>query len=199
MPKPAATSHPVHQLIRDRWSPRAFSERAVSAADLKSLLEAARWAASSYNEQPWRLIVATKEDGAGFAKMLGCLVEANQAWAKGAPVLMIMVKKDDFTQNGKPNRVALYDCGAAAAQLTMEATSRGLSVHQMAGIDQQKCRETYGIPAGFEAVTALALGYEGSPDTLGPELKKMETEARGRKGLGEIVFGGAFGTAMKGV
>ncbi len=195
MEKPAASERPVHDLIRRRWSPRAFGERAVSPGTLGSLFEAARWAASSYNEQPWRFIVATKDDTAGFAKMLSCLVPANQAWAKGAAVLALNVMKKAFTHNGTHNRVALYDCGAAAAQLTLEATNLGLFVHQMGGIDQEKCREAYGIPDGFTAETGIAIGYPGDPATLPAEMQKSETAPRTRKALKEIVFGGSFGTA----
>lgn len=197
MQKPAQTDSPVHDLIRDRWSPRAFAPKPVPAGALRSLLEAARWAASSYNEQPWRLIVATKEDAKEFERLLGCLVPQNQAWAKAAPVLMLMVVKHDFTHTGKPNRVAMYDCGAAAAQLTFEATNRGLVAHQMAGIDQDKCRETYKIPAGFEAIVGLAVGYEGDASTLPEDLRKAEAAPRTRKALSETVFGGTFGAPAK--
>src|SRR5829696_1208912 len=127
------TAHPVHDLVRRRWSPRAFSSRAVERETLLSVLEAARWAPSSFNAQPWSFLVATQEDPAGFERMLNCLVPQNQAWAKAAPVLMIAVAKTHFEHNGKPNRHALYDTGQAVAFLTLQATALDLYVHQMAG------------------------------------------------------------------
>lgn len=193
MDKPAQTQFPIHELLKKRWSPRVFSPRAVPRETLMSLFEAARWSASSYNEQPWRFIVARREDAPEFQRMLECLVPANQAWAKGAPVLVIGVKKRDFTLNGHPNRVALHDLGAAAASLTFEATHRGLFVHQMAGIDQARCKQTYKIPDGFDAETALAIGHGVEEKDIPAEMKASETEARARKPFGEFVFGAEFG------
>ena len=135
MQKPASAAHPIHHLIRDRWSPRAFLDKAVEPERLLSLLEAARWAPSSYNEQPWIFLVATKEQPEEFEKMLGCLVEGNQGWAKAAPVLMISVAKLSFTKNNKENRCALHDVGLASAMLTLQAVELGLVTHGMAGIE----------------------------------------------------------------
>src|SRR3981189_3610253 len=132
MQKAATTDVPVHELIRNRWSPRAFSDTAVPAEILRSLFEAARWAPSSNNEQPWVYLVATKDDAENFAKIVGVLVEFNADWAKDAPVVAISVANLKM-RDGKPNRVALHDVGSASAQLTLEAASRGLFVHQMAG------------------------------------------------------------------
>ena len=115
-PEKLADTHPrVHELIRSRWSPRSFSSREVSDSDLKLVLEAARWAASSYNEQPWRFFIARKGDEAGFEKLLHLLVPQNQAWAKSAPVLIIMAAKKTFSHNKSPNAYALHDAGAALA------------------------------------------------------------------------------------
>lgn len=119
MSKRASADHPVHELIAARWSPYGFSNRTVSEADLRSLFEAARWAASSYNEQPWSYIVATRSDEAEFQKMLACLVEPNQEWARAVPVLALGVMKRAFERNGKPNGVALHDLGLASANLTL--------------------------------------------------------------------------------
>ena len=141
---------------------------------LRSLFEAARWAASSYNDQPWSYLVATKDDQQNFSKMLSVLMDMNAAWAKDAPVLAISVARQNFKHNGAPNRVALHDVGAANAQLTMEATSRGLLVHQMAGFDQDKAREVFGIPQGWEPVSAMAIGYPGDPQTLPEKLRESE-------------------------
>src|SRR3954463_9863012 len=132
--KQATSDHPVHELIARRWSPYAFADRAVSDAVLRSLFEAARWAASSYNEQPWSYIVATKADPEAFERLLSCLVEGNQAWARAAPVLALGCTSLHFTRNGKPNAAAVHDLGLASASLTLEATVRSLFVHQMIGI-----------------------------------------------------------------
>lgn len=134
MVKRASNDYPIHELIANRWSPYAFDSRPVSKADVLSLFEAARWAASSYNEQPWHYLVATQDDPQEFAKLLSCLVEGNQGWAKAAPLLAISVASLNFRLNGKPNKAAIHDVGAAACSLTFEATVRGLAVHQMIGI-----------------------------------------------------------------
>src|SRR5260221_3426830 len=133
----APTEYPVHELIRGRWSPRAFSEKEIAPADLRSLFEAARWAPSSSNEQPWAYIVATKDDPGNFEESLGALVEFNANWARKAPVLVIAVAELAFAKNNAPNRNAQYDVGAASLQLSIEATARGLVVHQMAGFDPE--------------------------------------------------------------
>src|SRR5260370_29387447 len=134
MRKPAPTQHQVHELIQQRWSPRAFSPQPVPPEVLRSLFEAARWAPSSSNEQPWAFLVTTTDDKENHAKMLSTLVEFNQAWAKHAPVLVIAVSELAFAKNGHPNRNAFYDTGAPGAHLSLEATSPGLYVPQMAGV-----------------------------------------------------------------
>jgi nitroreductase len=195
MHKPAATQYPVHELIRERWSPRAFSEEPVSPEILQSLFEAARWAPSSNNEQPWAFLVGTKGDGDTFKRILGTLVEFNQAWAKHAAVLAIAVSELAFVKNGHSNRNAFYDTGAAVSQLTAEATSRGLFVHQMAGFDPQKATETFAIPNGWEPIAALAIGYAGDPQTLPDVLRERELAPRTRKPLHEFVMSGQWGLA----
>src|SRR5262249_14557154 len=146
MQKPAPADFPIHELIRKRWSPRAFSDTPVPHELLRSLFEAARWAASSFNDQPWAYIVGTKNDEENYSKILGVLMDMNAAWAKRAPVLAISVARKHFKHNGSPNPVAVHDLGAANAQLTMEATSRGLAVHQMAGFHHDRARQVFGIP-----------------------------------------------------
>ncbi len=155
----AILDHPVHSLIERRWSPRVFADRPVDPADLHSLLEAARWAPSSYNEQPWRFIVATRDDPENFQRLLDCLVPANQEWAGKVPVLMISVACLSFAKNGKPNRHALHDVGLASATLALQATDMGLAVHFMAGFDADKARESFAIPDGFEPAAAIAVGH----------------------------------------
>ena len=193
MKKPAATDHPVHELIRERWSPRAFSDKPVSAKVLRSLFEAARWAPSSNNEQPWAFIVATQNDHATHDKLLSTLVEFNQAWAKKAPVLAIAVSELAFARNGRPNRNAFYDTGAAVAHLTAEATARGLFVHQMAGFDPNKAMELFAIPSGWEPIAAFVIGYPGDPQSLQDPLRERETAPRSRKPLAEFVMSGNWG------
>lgn len=195
MKKPALVDYSVHELIRERWSPRAFADKPVEPDKLRSLLEAARWAPSSYNEQPWVFIVATKEQPEQFEQMLGCLLPGNQVWAKAAAVLMISVAKLRFDRNATHNRTAYHDLGLAAAQLTLQATALGLAVHQMAGIHLDQTRETYGIPKDYDPVAGIAIGYPGDPDTLPEALREMERAPRQRKPLEALVFSGRWGEA----
>jgi nitroreductase len=191
--KPAPVGPRVHELIRERWSPRAFADRGVDPGDLRSLLEAAQWTASCFNEQPWAFLVAVREEGEEFARLLGCLVPGNRSWARSAAVLMLSVAKLHFAHNGKPNRHAGHDVGQAAAQLTLQATALGLSVHQMAGFDADAARETYAIPDGWEPMAAIAVGYPGDPASLPEPLRERELGPRQRHPLGELVFAGAWG------
>jgi nitroreductase len=193
MEKPADTQYPIHELLKRRWSPRAFSDRRVEPDTLRSLLEAARWAPSSNNAQPWSLLVATKEDPGGFGGLVDCLMEGNIPWAQRAPVLMASVARMFFEDNGKPNRHAFHDVGQAVANLTVQATALGLVVHQMAGFHPEKVRELYGVPKEFEPVAMIALGYPGDPESLPERLKAREVAPRERKPLTEIVFAGRWG------
>ena len=193
--KKASPDHPIHNLLTARWSPYAFDDRPVSNADLCAVFEAARWAPSSYNEQPWSYIVAKRENPEEFQVLLSCLVEANQVWAKAAPVLALGIVRLRFVRNDKPNRAAVHDLGLAAGNLLVEATARGLSVHQMIGIMPEKAREVYEIPEGSEAWTALAIGYPGDPNRLPEPLKERHLAPRQRKPLREFVFGGKWGKA----
>jgi len=190
--KPAETSAPIHDLIRHRWSPRAFDPRPVEPEKLRSLFEAARWAASSYNAQPWYFLVGTKDDPENYNRVLHTFVEFNQSWAKQAPVLALSVAKLTF-DDGKPNRHAFHDVGQSAANLTTQAEELGLSVHQMAGIDPEKARKVFHIPADYEAVAGIALGYAGDPASLPDELRKRELAPRQRKPLDSFVFTGQWG------
>jgi nitroreductase len=191
--KKAAPDHPIHELLAERWSPYGFDSRPVAEADLRSLFEAARWAPSSYNEQPWNFLVATRENPQEFARLLSCLVEANQAWAKAAPVLAVSVVNLRFSQSHKDNRAAVHDIGLAVGNLLIEATSRGLSVHQMIGILPDKAREIFQIPEHSEAWTAIAIGYKEDPSKLPPALKERDLTPRQRKPLRQFVFTGKWG------
>lgn len=192
MDKPADTQSPIHDLLKRRWSPRAFSERPVEPEALRSLLEAARWAPSSNNAQPWSFIVATKEDQADYGRLLSCLMEGNIPWAQRAPVLMVSVARMFFEDDGTPNRHAFHDVGQAVANFSVQATALGLFVHQMAGFYPDKVRELYDIPKEFEPVAALALGYPGDPDTLPERYRQRESAPRERKPLAEFVFAGRW-------
>lgn len=191
--KKAATDYPIHELLAERWSPYGFAPKSVAESVIRSLFEAARWAASSYNEQPWSFIVATKEDPAEFARLLSCLVEPNQAWAKSAPVLALGVVNRRFSRNNKENRVAAHDLGLAAGNLVVEATARGLAVHQMGGILPDQARELYQIPEHSEAFTGIAIGYRADPSQLPEELKQRDLAPRQRKPLSQFVFTGKWG------
>jgi nitroreductase len=192
MDKPAPADVSIHDLIARRWSPRAFADRTVSPDALRQLFEAARWAASSNNDQPWFYLVARREDAGEFQKMLECLVTFNQGWAKAASVLAISVARPKFAADGSPNNHARHDVGAASALLAIQATSLGLAVHQMAGFDAELTRKTFGIPVEYEPVAALAIGYPGDPASLPDKLREREMAPRARKSASEFVFSGAW-------
>lgn len=192
MKNPAPAEFPIHELIANRWSPRAFGDKDVAPETLRSLFEAARWAPSSSNEQPWRFIVATRDDKENFDKALQPLVEFNVNWAKHAAVLGFAVCELAFAKNNAPNRNAQYDTGAAMALLCMEATARGLFVHQMAGFDPDTAREVFNIPAGCEAIAAFAIGYAGDATSLPQPYRDRETAPRSRKPIREFVMAGQW-------
>jgi nitroreductase len=179
----------IHELLANRWSPRSFSSRPVETERLAQLFEAARWAPSSYNAQPWSFIVATREDAEGFTRLLSTLVEPNRQWAQNAPVLILGVTKRDFIHADLANRHAMYDLGQGVANLTLEASTLGLQVHQMGGFDSAAARELFSIPEGYEAGAMLALGY---PDESG-----SVPDSRSRKPLTDFVFSGRWGTASQ--
>ncbi len=193
MEKLAETQYPIEEILRRRWSPRAFSDRMVEPEKLHSLFEAARWAASSFNEQPWSFIFATKQDPAAHARLLSCLVEGNQRWARLAPVLMVSAAKLNFDKTGKPNRHAFHDVGLAVENLIVQATALGLFVHQMAGFSPEKVREIYGVPDGFEPVAAIAIGYGLAVDELPDQLREFDLGPRSRKPVSSFVFEGRWG------
>ena len=194
MQNPAITQVPIDALIAKRWSPRAFDvTKPVSQAQIIALLEAARWAPSCFGDQPWRFIVWDKNtDAAAWQQALECLVPSNQTWAKNAPVLVLSCHDTLFSHNGKPNRFAAYDTGAAAENLCLQATSLGLMAHQMGGFDSAKTRETFAIPAQYELMAMLAVGYEGDANQLPDDLKARELAERNRKPLGELFFNGTW-------
>lgn len=174
--------------VLGRWSARSFADREVSSADLKRVFEAARWAASSYNEQPWRFIVG-KRGSETYKKIFSTLIGFNQGWAGAAPVLILGVTATKFAHNGSENRVALYDLGAAASYLTLQAAELGLTTHQMAGFDPDAARKSFAIPDDYVLGAVIALGYQGEPAALAnAQLVEREIGPRTRKPLSEIVL-----------
>lgn len=195
MDKHAESAYPLHDLVANRWSPLAFSERIVSEGDLKILFEAARWAPSCYNDQPWHFIYAHRAQQEAFDRILGCLAETNQLWASRAAVLVISVTRTSFSANGKPNAWAWHDVGLAVGNLLTQATAMGIYVHQMGGFDRAKAKDTLGVPDGHEAVTAFAIGYPGDPEILPEALRARELAPRQRKPQDQFVFPGTWGGA----
>lgn len=194
--KPARVRFPIHPLLANRWSPRAFAARAIDDAELGSLLEAARWAPSCFNAQPWRFVVARSADAEGYARLAGCLVEGN-AWAKQAPLLLLSVARARFEHNDKPNRWAQHDVGLAMQSLVVQAEALGLVAHQMAGFDAAHARGVLGIPDGFDPVAMTAIGHPGDPAELSEELAARERAPRERKALEAIAFGARWDAALE--
>jgi len=193
MEKLAETQVPIHEVIGKRWSPRAFAPRSVEPEKLVSVFEAARWASSASNEQPWAFVVATSGDPKNYEAMLGVLVDFNRGWANQAPVLILTLAHTQFEKDGRPNRHAFYDLGQAAANLSLQATALGLVTHPMAGFDAEAARQRFAVPAGWEPVSVIALGYPGDPDSLNETLRQRELAQRKRKPLPSLVFSGTWG------
>jgi nitroreductase len=185
--------YPVHPLLRERRSLRAFYPKTVEPETLGSLLEAARWAPSCANEQPWSFIVAVKDDKPEFQRLLSCLIEFNLEWAQHAPVLILSIARMTFQSNGKSNRHAFHDVGQAIASLTVQATASGLVVHQMAGFDVERARHEFSIPPDHEPVAIAALGYPGSVESLPHKLQQKELAPRQRKPLADFVYERGWG------
>jgi nitroreductase len=178
----------VLPIFHERWSPRSFADREVSRDTLARVFEAARWAPSSGNEQPWRFIVGLRGTET-HDKIFQALVPGNQKWAGKAPVLVIGTAAKNWSKGGSPNRFALHDLGAADACLVLEAASTGLAAHQMAGYDEAKARELLGIPNDFLAGSVIAIGYQADPENLGDaSLIERELAPRNRKPLSEVVL-----------
>jgi len=193
MSKPAINQYPLTPLIEARWSPRAFADKAVETGKICSVLEAARWAHSSSNEQPWRFFVATPTVNPEALQKLQALLVPGNSWAKKAPVLMLSVAKLFFDYNGQPNRHAYHDVGLAVENMVLQALSMDLYVHQMGGFDFEKAVDTLGIPPGYEPVAMIAMGYLGSPDSLDEKLKAREIAPRSRNPLQDTAFSGHWG------
>jgi nitroreductase len=198
-PKLAQADHDVHELVRQRWSPRAFdSARGVDRADLLRLFEAARWAPSSQNEQPWRFILVPRDKATPvWPALVAALSAGNQAWAPSAPVLVLGVVRLTLERDDTANPLAWYDTGQAVALLTIQATAQGLSVRQMEGFDHTAAREACRVPAGFEPAVVMAIGYTGDPDSLPLEKHRAaERQPRRRKSLTDFVYEDSWGRAI---
>jgi nitroreductase len=193
--KPAETAVPLHDLLANRWSPRAFTDRPVEPEKLLAVMEAGRWAASSNNGQPWAFIVANKGNPSAFKAMLDCLMDGNQSWAVLAPVLILTFVEPIWPGQDRANVTAMHDVGMATAMMSVQAEALGLRTHHMGGIHRDKIRDVYAVPPTFEPVSAIAVGYQGA-EALLPEEKDRAREAnpRTRKPLEEIVFADKFGT-----
>jgi nitroreductase len=194
--KHAPAAEEILPVVRVRWSPRSFSDRPVSAADLRKIFEAARWAPSSYNEQPWRFLVGLRNSET-YKKIGSSLGEFNQKWALQAPVLVLGAAKKYFSHNSTPNGYAVFDLGAASGFITLQAAALGIATHQMAGFDQSIAREALQIPDEFYLGSVMTMGYQGDPSALPHEqMRAQETAPRTRKPLTEIVLS-AWGEPAK--
>jgi nitroreductase len=184
------TEHPVDELFLDRWSPRALSGEAISEEELMTLFEAARWAPSSYNNQPWRILYA-RRDTEHWDVFFNLLVEGNRNWAKDAAALLLFVSKETFDFNGKPYPTHSFDTGAAWENLALQATKLGLVTHGMQGFDYERARAELNIPEGFRVEAMVAVGHPGDPASL-PERLRVREAPSGRKALSEIISEGTF-------
>lgn len=194
MHRPAPVAHPVLDAIRDRWSPRAFADRPVTDDELLSLLEAARWAPSSSNEQPWTYLLA-RRGTEGFRSLLDCLKEGNVRWAERAPVLMMSFAHGAFRKSGRTNRFAFHDVGLANMSMALQAASMGMAIHMMAGYFADRVRQRYELPDQVEPVAAMAVGHRGGdPDALPDELPERERQPRRRRPLDAFVFQDEWGS-----
>ncbi|MGY6277806.1 nitroreductase family protein [Methylomonas sp. MgM2] len=193
--KPAITSTPIHDLISNRWSPRSFDPcKPIDEQSLTALMEAARWAPSCFNDQPWRFVVCDKNQNApAWSDLLDCLGEKNQLWAKNAPVLMLSVAMHHFGHNDKPNRWAAFDTGAACVSLCLQATALGLATHQMGGFDAERCRQVFKLPDACMPMSVIAIGHQADVEQLNENFKQTELGERSRKPLNECFYFDAWG------
>ncbi|MFW5659165.1 MAG: nitroreductase family protein [Bacteroidota bacterium] len=197
--KKAKTDVDVLKEIEERWSTRAFSDQSVELSELKQLFEAARWAASSFNGQPWRFIVGQKGDQT-YDKLFDCLMEWNQGWNKSTPVLVAGISKKTFAEHtpsaGKDNFHSNYDLGQSVAFLTLQATKMGLYVHQMAGFDWKAVKDKFNLSDDYHPAVMFSIGHRTEPEILDEEYRESEYAERTRLPLSEIVFTGEFGKPL---
>jgi nitroreductase len=198
MHKPAITQTPIHDVLANRWSPRAYdASKPVSQTQIISLLEAARWAPSCFGDQPWRFVVCDKTTNPeAWQAAFDCLVPGNQTWAQHAPVLLLICANTLFGHNQKPNRWAPYDTGAATENLCLQATALGLAAHQMGGFDVAKAQSTFAVPEQFTLMAMVTVGYATAADILPDDLRERELAPRERRPLGELFFNGVWDKAI---
>lgn len=192
MNKTANTQFPIHEILEKRWSPRAFDGRKIEKEKLQRVFEAARWAPSASNEQPWSFIVGEQGDET-FKKTFDSLVEFNQLWVKTAPVVVVAVGRINGLKSEQLSPWFKYDVGQSVAHLSFQATQEGLFVHQMGGFDAEKIKESFNIPEAYEAITIFTIGYLGDYKVLHPNLQKMEIGERDRKNTADFIFSNNFG------
>jgi nitroreductase len=195
MEKEATTRYTLHPLLKRRWSPRAFTDKAIEKEKLQRIFEAARWAPSAGNEQPWKFIVGINPDET-WQKIFDSLADGNKLWNQNVPVLIISIGKKIYSRDQSPYFHFQYDTGQSVAHLSVEAMNQGLFVHQMAGFSSEKIIKDFDVPSDHQPLTAIALGYPGNPDDLPEQLKKRELAERTRKDFSDFVFSGTFGAAI---
>jgi nitroreductase len=197
--KKIETKATIHELIASRWSGRAYdSSRPVEREQFISLLEAARWAPSCYGDQPWRFIVFDRMTNmSAWEKAQLCLSEGNREWAKHAPLLILACADSVMSKNGNPNRWGQYDTGAAAISLCLQATALGLMVHQMGGFDSGKAREAFDVPARYELMAMMTVGYQLDEDEISDEMKDREYNERTRNPLGDNFYYGTWNISIE--
>ncbi len=186
--KEAQTRYPVHEFIRQRWSARAFSDRPIAHEELMTLLEAASWASSSMNEQPWVYLYAHRGEEA-FDRMYECLLPGNR-WADGAAVMLISLVRKKFSANDRPNRHAMHDVGSANTTLLLQAAAMDIFGHMMGGFDMQKTIDTFQVPEDMEVSCFIALGYLDDPEKLEEPFRTREVSPRSRKPIEAFAFSG---------
>lgn len=192
--KLADTKYPIEDALRRRCSTLAFSEQPVEVEKLQQLFEAARWAPSSYNEQPWSFVLTTRtESPLDYEKLTNCLIGHNREWAQRAPVLVLSVAKRHFDRGGKVNHYSIHDVGMATQNMAIQATALDLFVHLIAGFDAAQARQAFAIPETHEPVCVFAIGYFGDFETLTPEMQERERQSRKRRSFRDFVFAGEWG------
>ncbi|MFO1204415.1 MAG: nitroreductase family protein [Burkholderiales bacterium] len=197
--KPATTQVPIHDLLAARWSPRAFdATRAVTREQIIALIEAARWAPSCFGNEPWRFLMWDRAvDDAGWQRAFACLSAGNQPWVKNVPLLFAAIAHPTFDHNGKPNRWAQYDTGAASENLVLQAAALGLAAHQMGGFDVDRLRAEFAIPEECTPMAMIAVGHQASPDVLAEEQRVKELAQRARKLRATRFFAGRWGIPLE--
>jgi nitroreductase len=194
MKKPAITEQPIHSILSDRWSSRAYDpDQLVSQESFLSLMEAARWSPSCMGDQPWQFITFHKKDATSWTQALNCLSVGNQNWAMDASILILACARQSFSSNEKPNRWNQYDTGAACENICLQATSIGLVAHQMGGFDVEKTRQLFQIPSQYDLMSFIAIGYPLAIEKISAEALVKEKEARKRKPLREIFYTNQWG------